>query len=302
MKIIFLNKYQNKVNRGAETFISELSKRLSKNHEVEVVADINYFDLLKKKFDVIIPTNGRCQVVLVRLISWLKGAKMLVSGQSGIGWDDRVNLYSFPNFFVALSSKALAWAKSANPFIRSVYIPNGVDLTRFNAKKSKGRTVLAVGAFTKQKRLDLAINAVAKLDGVKLIIAGGGGELKEKIHNLGIDKLGKEMFELISVPFRQMPEVYSKADVFTLPSEPSEAFGNVLVEAMASGLPVVASDDPIRREIVVDPKNTDAYASAIKKALETDWGDKPRLQAEKFSWDDIADKYESLFKRLSGNI
>lgn len=310
MKIAFLNKYQNKVFRGSETFVFELSKRLLKNHEVDVMSDINYFNLLKKKYDVIIPTNGRWQVIFVRKIAWLTGVKMVVSGQSGIGWDDRVNLYSFPDAFVALSSKALSWAKNVNPFVRSVYIPNGVDLDKFKNQKSKVKntstklkTILAVGAFTKQKRLDLVIKAVSAMKNVSLLIAGGGGELKEELNILGLKLLGGR-FRLISVPFEKMPEVYRSADVFTLPSASSEAFGNVLVEAMATGLPVVATDDQVRREIVgeagilVDPVNTEEYAKALQKALETNWGDKPRKQSENFSWDKIALEYEELFRNL----
>jgi glycosyltransferase involved in cell wall biosynthesis len=101
-----------------------------------------------------------------------------------------------------------------------------------------------------------------------------------------------------------MPEIYRAADVFTLPSASSESFGNVLVEAMASSLPIVATEDPIRREIVggagifVDPTNTDEYAKSLQRALDTKWGDAPRKQAEKFSWDGIANEYEELFKKL----
>ncbi len=309
MKIAFLNKYQNRVARGAETYVSELSSRLSKDNQVDVISKVNYFDLLKNKYDVVIPTNGRLQVFLVRIVTWLTHSKMIVSGQSGIGWDDKLNLLAFPNAFVALSEKASNWAKKFNPSIKVVQIPNGVDLNKFTNNNlyftNKIKTVLAVGAFTEQKRLDLTIKAVAKLDGVKLIIAGGGGELKDKINNLGINILGKERFELISVPFNQMPDIYKRANVFTLPSASSESFGNVLVEAMASGLPVVATDDEVRREIVgdaglfVDPTNIDEYAKMIKKALETNWGTKPRSQAEKFSWDEIAKKYNELFSKLT---
>jgi glycosyltransferase involved in cell wall biosynthesis len=102
-----------------------------------------------------------------------------------------------------------------------------------------------------------------------------------------------------------MPEVYRSADVFTLPSASSEAFGNVLVEAMATNLPVVATNDPIRHEIVgeagilIDPENTEEYAAALQKALEINWGEKSRKQAEKFSWDKIALKYEELFLSLT---
>jgi glycosyltransferase involved in cell wall biosynthesis len=102
-----------------------------------------------------------------------------------------------------------------------------------------------------------------------------------------------------------MPSVYATADLFSYPTSTWESFGIVLVEAIASGLGVVATDDPIRREIVgnagifVDPTDTKAYSEALKEALETNWGDEPRKQAEKFSWDKIAKQYEKLFTDLT---
>lgn len=306
MKIAFINIYQNKVYRGAETFVYELSKRLSKNHEVKIYTSLDIKDLWQKKYDVVIPTNGRWQAIIVRKIAWLTGAKVVISGQSGMGWDDKVNLLTFPDAFIALSSTALGWAKKFNPFVKSVYIPNGVDLGRFTFKGQilQGRrTILSVGAFTKQKRLDLVIHAVAKLEDVNLVIAGGGGDLKDELEKLGNKLLGSR-FKIISVPFEKMPEIYHRANIFTLPSASSESFGNVLVEAMACGLPVVATDDPIRKEIVgesgilVDPTNTDEYAKALQKALDTNWGSKPRDQAKKYDWDIIADQYEKLLKEI----
>ncbi len=309
MKIVFLNKYQNKVSRGAETFVSELSIRLSKKHDVEVIADINYPDLLKKKFDVIIPTNSRFQVFLVRLISWLKGAKMIVSGQSGIGLDDRLNLYSFPDRFIGLTKYQSIWAKKINPLVKVETIPNGVDLAKFTNNKlqitnNKVKTVLAVGAFTQEKRHELTIDAVAKLDDVKLVIVGGGGNKRQEIIEYGLKILGSDRFKAISTSFEKMPELYQDADLLAFPTVPWESFGIVMVEAMACGLPVVANDDLIRREIVgdaglfVDPRDVEAYSRALEKALSVNWGDKPRLQAEKFSWEIIADKYENLFKKI----
>ena len=266
--------------------------------------------ILKERYDIVIPVNGGFMPAILRIVTWLYGGKMIISGQSGIGWDDRNNLCCFPDVFIALSEKAENWAKKVNPFVKVVEIANGVDLEKFKLKtqkskvKNKFKTVLAVGAFVRSKRLELAIEAVSRLKDAKLIIAGGGGDLKDKIYDLGIKKLGENRFKILSLPFERMPEVYQAADVFTLPSESSEAFGNVLVEAMACGLPVVATDDPIRREIVgdagilVDPTDIDSYAKALDLALSKDWKNIPRLQAKKFDWDIIAQKYDKLFRSL----
>ncbi len=302
MKIAFINIYQNRVFRGAETFVAELAKRLSKNHEVDVLTSIR--PLFKKRYDVIIPTNGRMQAILVRIIAWIKKSKMIISGQSGPGFDDRVNLYAFPDAFVALTEFSKKWANKINPRVRIEKIPNGVDLSSFKGGTFKAeKTILSIGAFTKEKRHDLTIRAVSKLPDAKLIIAGGGGDQKQNIKTLGEKMLG-ERFEILSLPHEKMPEVYQKANVLAFPSVPWESFGIAIIEAMASGLPVVATNDPIRREIVgsagilVDPTNVEEYSLSLDKALKTNWGDKPRIQAEKFSWERVARKYEKLFKTL----
>lgn len=338
MKIAFFNIYQQEIARGSETFVREIAQRLLKENEVEIISDkikvkgrwpliwrtfldpqglqIFWFTfkniplLWRKKYDVIIPLNGGWQPAIIRMITWLYGGKMVISGQSGMGWDERNNIWSFPDIFIALSSTAKIWAKKNNPFVRVEQISNGVDLKKFTPNGPvfknglKKPVVLCVGAFTKQKRLNLAVDAVAGVKGATLLIAGGGGDLKKEIEDYGLKILGKDRFQITSVPFAKMPEVYRSADVFTLPSASSEAFGNVLVEAMASGLSVVATNDTIRKEIVgdagilTDPVNAVEYSGALKKALETNWEEKPRNQAEKYSWDYIAQRYAVLFKSL----
>lgn len=305
MNIVILNKYQFSVNRGAETFVFELTKRLSVKHKVNILSKINYFDLIKRDFDVIIPTNGREQVFLARIIAWIKGAKMIVSGQSGAGLDDRINLYAFPDAFVGLSSYQSKWARQVNPFIKVETIPNGVDLTIFKETKikPKEKLVLGVGAFTNEKRHELTIKALEEIPNIKLMIVGSGGDKKEEIEQLGKKVLG-ERFSIISVAHEKMPEIYKKASLLVFPTVPWESFGIVMVEAMASGLPVIATDDPIRREIigdagaVVNPNDIEKYSKAIKETLDKKWGNKPRKQAELFSWDKIAIQYNNLIESL----
>jgi glycosyltransferase involved in cell wall biosynthesis len=308
MKIAILNKYQFSVNRGAETFVFALADRLSVKHEVDILTKIDYLHLIKKKYDVIVPTNGREQVFLTKISSVLTGSKIVVSGQSGIGLDDRLNLYALPHVFVGLTSFQSKWAKKINPLVNIRTIPNGVDLNFFKPQKNKSlnsKIILAVGAFTKEKGHDLTIRAVSKIPGAELIIAGNTGEEYEQIRNLGNELLGKR-FRVISTSHDKMPEIYKSASVFVYPTVPWESFGIAMLEAMAVGLPVVASNDPIRREIVgnaglfINPRDVNEYSRSLIKALKTDWGNIPRKRAENFSWDLVAASYDELFEEITG--
>lgn len=306
MKIAFLSYYSGKVNRGVETFVAELTKRLiTLGHEVTIYTSLSSFLRHANNPDVLFPTNGRLQVLLSKLWCLIHGKKLVISGQSGLGIDDRFNLWLFPDVFVALTNFQAQWAKAANPFAKIAVIPNGAEIP----DKAKPRVadlpkpiILCVSALTKAKRPELAIQAVAKMKSGSLLLVGAG-ERHQELEVLG-QKLLPARFKIISVPYQEINSVYASADLFTFSSVPWESFGIVLVEAMAANLPVVCSDDPIRREIVgdagifVNPENTDEYAKALETALNKNWGDVPRRQAEKFSWDIVAHKYEDLFKSL----
>lgn len=263
----------------------------------------------KGKYDIVVPVNGGWQPAFIRLLTWLYGGKMVISGHSGMGWDDRNNLWSFPNKFVALSKKASKWAKGANPFVKITVIPNGIDTKTFSPKGSRYKAglkkpiVLCVGALIPSKRIDLVIKAVSRLRNVSLLVVGEG-DSKEELKKMGERLLG-ERFIITKVPYEKMPTMYRTADMFTLVSMPYYSFEIVIIEAMASGLPVVANDDAIRKQIVgnagilVDPENVEGYAKVIQEVLNKSWGNKPRLQAEKFSWDNVAKRYEDLFLSLT---
>ena len=183
-----------------------------------------------------------------------------------------------------------------------------MDLQEFDAAGEKLKLslekpiILAVGALELNKRIDLIIKAVSKIRKGSLLVVGRG-EMKEEISTLG-EKLLGDRFILKDYDFSDMPMVYRSCSVLASASLPYYSFEMVLLEAMAANLAVVANNDPIRREIVgdggilVDPTDINAFSKVLGKALEINWGDKPRKQAEKFSWEKVAEKYENLFQEI----
>src|SRR3990172_2364980 len=248
MKIAFLNVSYGVVERGAERFVDELSKRLKKKGNlVDIISENTHYKdrwpviwrtyldpfgiqvavltlknlgrLWREKYDIVIPIDGGWQPAFVRIVTWLYGGKVVISGQSGKGWDDRNNLWCFPDTFVALSTKLMDWAKGANPLVRVVRIPNGVDTHNFRPEGEKidirleAPIILSVGALDKDKRMDLVIKAVAKLSKASLFIVGRG-PLKKELEELGNKLLGKR-FRITPFAFEDMPGVYRGADLFT---------------------------------------------------------------------------------------
>lgn len=313
IKILFLSEFVGIVDRGVETYVLELSKRLKKYFDVEIVSGKEAYSLKKlltSKFDVVVATNGRLQSLVVSIAKIFKGFKTIIPGQSGIGKDDIWNIFiTAPDVYVALTNYEMEWAKKWAWKTKIIKIPNGVDLLRFSPSGEKakialkGKVVLSVGALQWYKYHERSIFAISKTLDCSLLIIGSG-EMKEQLERLGEKLLGKDRFKIISVNFEDIPKYYRSADLFILPSWIREAFGIVYIEAMACNLPVVAPDDPPRREIVgdagvlTDVENPNTYATTILHALDKDWKNIPRRQAEKFSWDQIALEYKKLIKDL----
>lgn len=313
LKIAFLSRYQDSVARGVETYVSELTKRLSKNHDINIFSgkeSDTVKNFLNQNFDIIFPTNGRFQSLKTSLSRTIHKSKIIISGQSGIGRDDIWNILLVrPHVYVALTDAELSWANKYSRGIHLTKIPNGVDLTKFKPVGKKYKTqlkkpiVLSVGALEWYKHHEKTIKALSLDKNFSLLIVGSGSE-KDKLTSMGKYFLGDDRFQIIDVPFKEIPDIYRTGDIFTLPSWDREAFGIVYLEALSTNIATVGPNDLSRKEIIgsggllVDVDNPKKYLNALKKAYFTNWKDLPRKQAEKFSWDSVANKYEDLFEKL----
>ncbi len=315
MKIAFLNRYQAEIERGAEVFTLELVKRLSKDHSVDIFfgekAD-SLKEVVEGRYDVVIPVNGRMQSLKVSLAKLLGGYKVLITGHSGKGWDDIWNIaVARPDVFVALTDDTAKWVRQWAWGSRVVKINNGIDLDKFSPRGEKIKIdlprpiILSVGALVWYKHHKSAIEAVSELDKGSLLIAGEG-PLKKELTKLAQERIPGR-FMVSRYKYEQMPQVYRSCDLFTLPSWDREAFGIVYLEALASGLGVVAPNDLSREEIIedggilVNVDDISLYSQAIIKSLKINWQKKARAQAEKFSWEKIAQEYETVLTGLKND-
>lgn len=340
MKLIFLNLYSGNVERGAESFAHELARRLAEKHQVifikgeSAIVSQHQFNgnvwqrwfnrkrwfvdpaglailwftwnhlrqVWRERPDWVIPMNGFWQVLLLKFIQPLVGFKILITGHSGPGWDERWNLYLKPNIFVATTQPTLEWAQATCPWTRSTLIPYGIAPGEFfpgekiKSMKLERPIFLCPSALVEYKRVDLAIRAVADLKNGSLLVVGRG-PLAKDLKKLGKRLLGNR-FELTSVPYHRMPALYAMSDVVTLPSRPQENSPMVFVEALAAGKPVVATDAPRVRWALesagwyVDPTHTKLYAKALKAAASTPVTTQKPLT--KFLWSSVIKKYERI--------
>lgn len=263
--------------------------------------------IIKGKYDLVIPASGGWQTVIFRVVTKLTGAKLLITGQAGIGSDDAWNLFFRPDVFVALTKAQYNWAKRLTHEVKTYLIPNGVDLSIFNPKVKKKQLnlkkpiVVCASALTPYKRVDLSIKAVAKAGEMSLLVLGDG-QLRGNIDSLGKRLLAGRYRRLV-VPYREIASYYRSANVFTLASE-TEAFGISYLEAMACNLPVVTTADSSREGIIgeagilTDPKNVEKYAKDLNFAVKTNYKNKPYAQSLKFSWNKVAANYSDLIGDL----
>jgi glycosyltransferase involved in cell wall biosynthesis len=136
-------------------------------------------------------------------------------------------------------------------------IPNVIDINKFSISgKVRGENLdigLLGGMGNYRKGLDILIRAIALLKNRNVSVhVGGDGRLLEKFKAMAREAGVYEHFSFYGdVPAERTPEFYSRLDAFVLASR-DETFGVVVIEAMASGLPVIATDCGGPKEIITE--------------------------------------------------
>ena len=135
----------------------------------------------------------------------------------------------------------------------------GLDLTRFKPQKIRKevKQILFVGRLVPEKGIWLIFEAFKKLHSkypqIKLRFCGGGAEKEKLIQAINSHKLQHAIL-VKSAAYQEMPDVYHSADIFILASQATkywqEQFGMVLIEAMASGVPIVVTNTGAIPEVV----------------------------------------------------
>jgi glycosyltransferase involved in cell wall biosynthesis len=180
---------------------------------------------------------------------------------------------------------------------RFVELPNGVDIGAFNPSDAAARSaarerfgvpedrfvVLYVGRISPEKGADLLVEALRRLDSRRfhLVLAGEwpmGDALRSArvgfAESLRARMAGMEVSVLGHFAPEAMPEIYHLGDLLVIPSRFEEPFSMVAIEAMASGLPVLALRKGGMKEYMIDGENAfllpaEADSTALARAIET---------------------------------
>ncbi|MEE8393281.1 MAG: glycosyltransferase family 4 protein [Rhodospirillales bacterium] len=178
------------------------------------------------------------------------------------------------------------------------------------AKRDDGvLRLISVGRMLDWKRFDMVIKAVGKCDDVELVVVGDGPEKGNLERLANKNCAGKARFLGLVNKDRVYGEL-SKSDVFVLPSI-ADSFGNVYVEAMACGLPVVGAraggvvdiiEDGVNG-FLIEPDNLDELVGRINFLKDPGKREKMaresiRIFQEKFTWPRVFEKYREVYREL----
>jgi phosphatidyl-myo-inositol alpha-mannosyltransferase len=221
---------------------------------------------------------------------------------------------------IAVSKPAMNFI---NKFFPSSYevIPNGIDLNHFSPNAAPlpeyqdGKTnILFVGRLEKRKGLEYLLKAyrLIKPDcpDCRLIVVGPGNRTRHKYEKEVIEMGLSDVIFTGNVDYKQLPRYYKTADIFVAPATGHESFGIILLEAMASGKPVIASNISGYASVItegaegllVPPKQEVPLAQAISGLMHNpglccQMGQKGLLTASHYGWDKVSQRVMDYYTK-----
>jgi len=224
---------------------------------------------------------------------------------------------------IAVSNPAMKYVHKHFPGYYNI-IPNGIDLEVFSPDVSPidsycdGKiNILFVGRLEKRKGLDYLLKAYHRakqeIPESRLIVVGPGTRLRGKYEKQVMRSSLEDVIFVGSVSYEELPRYYRTADIFCSPATGQESFGIVLLEAMAVGKPVIASDIEGYASLIthgvegllVPPQDENMLAQALislmnDKALRQQLGANGIRKAQEYGWGRIARRVLDYYLRVLG--
>jgi glycosyltransferase involved in cell wall biosynthesis len=217
-----------------------------------------------------------------------------------------------------ISADQASLARSTMADLDLVTIPNGVDTDAFcpgNRRAPQEINVVCAARLIERKGQHHLLEALAKVQDscrrpVRVTLVGTGDAEPTLRDLVGRLRIGSAVTFMGYVPREHMPQVYHAADMFVLPSQ-QEGMSIALLEAMASGLPVIVTPTGGTDELVTKGVNGDVVpwadvqglAAALKRLVEDDetrarMGMEGRRRAVHLGWPVLAARYLDLCSKL----
>ena len=224
---------------------------------------------------------------------------------------------------IAVSSAARQYASRFFPGNYRI-IPNGIEVDHFSAELpaipelNDGKlNILFVGRMEKRKGLRYLLEAYSRLKwdfhDIRLLVVGPGNLDKDCYRILSERNLQDVVF-VGSVPYQELPRYYGSAHICCAPATGRESFGIVLLEAMASGKPIVASRidgyskvlDHGEQGLLVPPKDSESLADALallirNPELRYQMAERGRKTVEQYHWEKVSRSVMDYYLELMEN-
>ena len=226
---------------------------------------------------------------------------------------------------VAVSGPAMRYASKYVPGDFDI-IPNGVDLDNFSPNVSPieefkdGKVnILFVGRLEKRKGVGYLLRAFRQvkreIPNSRLIIVGPGTRLRQKYEHWVKQYAVPDVVFIGFASYQELPRYYQTADIFCAPAIHRESFGIVLLEAMAMGKPIVATNIEGYASVVthgeeawlVPPKDSRELAKALISVIRDEklcreMAEKGRLKAQEYSWERVSKRVCDYYTKVLNEV